>query len=108
MAHPVDRHEAGSGHELGDRVVSHVGQPTGGTVLVEVGVGEVRRQPDVAFVEPDDVEPGCHEPRAPLLVVVDALRSETVDHQQRGISRRPTVSSWMLHEPFIAMGTAET
>ncbi|MEJ7800111.1 MAG: hypothetical protein WKF60_06305 [Ilumatobacter sp.] len=61
------------GVQDGDRVVGHVPHSVCGTLLVEWCVGEVRRQADVAVVEPDHVEPGAAELLAPLGRVVDAL-----------------------------------
>ena len=55
--------------------------------VVGRGAGERRRQPDVAVVEADHVEPARGEHLAPLVGVVDALAAETVDHQQGRISR---------------------
>ena len=56
-------------------------------VLVGRGAGERRRQPDVAVVEADHVEPAPGEHLAPLVGVVDALAAETVDHQQGRVGR---------------------
>ena len=73
--------------EHGDRVDGHVGEPVGGTLLVERGVDEVGRQTDIPVVEPDHVEAGVDEHHTPVLVVVDALRTESVDQQQRRVVR---------------------
>ena len=65
----------------------HVRQPVRRAGGVGRRAGERRRQPDVAVVEADHVEPARREHLAPLLGVVDALAAEPVDHQQRRVGR---------------------
>ncbi len=68
-----------------DHVVRHVRQPV--TAVEVLGAAELLRQPDVAVVQPDEVEPGVGEERAELLVPADELPAEALDQHQRPAGR---------------------
>jgi len=73
---PVHAHRI----EHRDGIIGHIGQRV-------VHPVELRREPDVAVVEPDDPEAFGTEEEAPLLRIVDALRPQPVDQQQRRCAR---------------------
>ena len=83
--HPAHRHAHDVGalrvHRVEDRhrVAGHVAQ------RVAVRPSSFDDKPDVAVVEPHDAIALRRELLAPLLVVVDALRAEAVDEQQRRV-----------------------
>ena len=65
--------------EQADGVGGHVGQ------RVARPLGEVRAEPDVAVVEADHLEVAIDERLAELVVVSDALRAQSVDHEQHRV-----------------------